>query len=494
MDSIISKLILPTSLPIIGPVAAFITTLSTSMGFNETEANMIALALEETMVNVIENGSEDGLSGHFEVWAEQTATGLTIRVRHQGWAQPAPSASTSGNIPAKDYFAMGLGMLLAKKAVDEVIFNNLGPNGKEFICTKYLAAKHIQNYEPTPLPEPELPPASPIQPETLKFQARPFRPEDAMAVARGAYLAYGYNYDDYLYYPERVIELNRQGLLNSIVAETEEGKIIGHITLRRNSADDAVAEAAAAFVLPEYRGLRVLAAMQARQLGMARELGLGAAYSLCPTSHVWAQKMMEHAGGRACGLLIGGVPGVARETGLEYRTLQRETRVLYFLSINPRPPRKVFPPQAVCPVVQKLYRNLTLDVDIVEANLGEMALPPRETEIQSSKIEAENVAYLKMTSYGADAFSAVTQALQVHRRAGAEVIFLYLDLEDPLTAALGEFFIGLGFILAGILPGGLNGHDALILQFLNEVKTDYNRIQLISPVARELLDYVIRHS
>ena len=69
----------------------------------------------------------------------------------------------------------------------------------------------------------------------------------------------------------------------------------------------------------------------------------------------------------------------------------------------------------------------------------------------------------------------------------ADVIFLHLDLSSPPTALLTEEFEKMGFFFSGILPGGKSGKETLILQYLNNLDFDYEKICLSPSDAKELL-------
>ena len=71
-----------------------------------------------------------------------------------------------------------------------------------------------------------------------------------------------------------------------------------------------------------------------------------------------------------------------------------------------------------------------------------------------------------------------------------EVVNLYLNLFDPLTARLAEEFEKFGFFFAGVLPGGLAAGDALILEYLNNVPLDYGAIRLESDLAVQILSHI----
>jgi hypothetical protein len=66
---------------------------------------------------------------------------------------------------------------------------------------------------------------------------------------------------------------------------------------------------------------------------------------------------------------------------------------------------------------------------------------------------------------------------------------LYLNLSDPQTAHHTEQFENIGFFFAGILPCTKVG-DALILQYLNNVPIDYEKIKTKSEKGSELLAYI----
>ena len=71
-----------------------------------------------------------------------------------------------------------------------------------------------------------------------------------------------------------------------------------------------------------------------------------------------------------------------------------------------------------------------------------------------------------------------------------EIINLFLNLSDPLTASTTAQIERQGFFFAGILPQGFKDGDALILQYLNNVRIHYDAIQVKSGMAKQLLEYV----
>ena len=96
---------------------------------------------------------------------------------------------------------------------------------------------------------------------------------------------------------------------------------------------------------------------------------------------------------------------------------------------------------------------------------------------------------IKIKAIGSDSLAEIKRHLKHLCLARFEIIHLHLDLCQASVSQLVPPCESLGFFFAGILPG-LNNTQTLILQYLNNVPLDYDKIQLHSPQARELLDYV----
>jgi len=111
----------------------------------------------------------------------------------------------------------------------------------------------------------------------------------------------------------------------------------------------------------------------------------------------------------------------------------------------------------------------------------------------STRTMATNVADIEVFRVGEHARDVVRRRCHSYRLERAAVLFLYLDLEDPRTAGLASDLLRDGFLLAGILPLRMRGRDALILQYLNNLKVSYDLIHLHSSLAKDLLAYVRDH-
>ena len=70
------------------------------------------------------------------------------------------------------------------------------------------------------------------------------------------------------------------------------------------------------------------------------------------------------------------------------------------------------------------------------------------------------------------------------------IIHAVLNMEDPFTPKSVSPFESIGFYFAGILPYGIDNQHCLILQFLNNVRIDFEGINLISTEASMVLNFI----
>src|SRR5262249_60867832 len=107
-----------------------------------------------------------------------------------------------------------------------------GKEGKELRLVRYRQQADVTEHLPAGELAPIHPEVTPAPPQ--EYTIRRFRPEDAVGVACVVYRVYGYTYQhEELYYPERVVRLNEEGKLVSVVAVAANGEVVGHYALER---------------------------------------------------------------------------------------------------------------------------------------------------------------------------------------------------------------------------------------------------------------------
>jgi hypothetical protein len=224
-------------------------------------------------------------------------------------------------------------------------------------------------------------------------------------------------------------------------------------------------------------------------LAEARRFQLQALFGRPVTNHTYSQKVAESLSFTPCGLLLGLGPAFMSFKKIHEDLTQRESMVLMYRSLVQTPPGKIFPPPRHRDFILQLYAGLGMSPEAA-GPAGDIPPPGSEPgSLTVTTYQSGGIALIKLKAIGPETPAELKRTLKNLCLSRFEVIHLELDLSRPAAASLVPHCEALGFFFAGILPG-INGVQALILQYLNNVPLDYDKIQLHSPLAREILAYV----
>jgi serine/threonine-protein kinase RsbW len=492
-----STITVPNDISYLPAIQAYAWEIAKQLGFQKMDIQMMLLALEEAIVNVVKHAFEPSERATYQVIFEPISSGLKIIIKDKGLPY-APSLVPEYIAPTglDDIPGAGLGSYLMKKSVDELAFYNLGREGKELHLIKYLPYKSIEEYhkksELELFPAPAVTESRPI--EKKPFIVRLMEPSEASAVSKLFYRAYGYTYSiDTIYYPERFAQLYQERKIISVVTVTEDNQVVGHVAIIRDNPEEKVAEAGMAAVQPDFRGQGCQNIMIEKLVEEARKVGLMGIFSKATTNHVYAQKAGLKVGFKRCAIAIGAISADRSYKGIQEALTQRESVAYGFLPIENPPGIILFPPEHHTSFIKKVYRDIGLDrVFKMPTELLSTEEMEEQSNISVNVLPGYSRAIIEVHRYGKNAISDVRTILKELCFKKIDEILLHLCLEDPYTGVLCSRFEELGFFIAGILPFYHIG-DTLILQYLNNVQIDYSKIQVASETAQEILDYVRAH-
>jgi anti-sigma regulatory factor (Ser/Thr protein kinase) len=476
--SVAPRLTLPNEMPYLPLAQSFVRHVATQFGFEEPSLGQLDVAIEEAVTNVMKYGYDAEESRSFDITCERLPGGIRVIIHETG--MPFDPSLIPEYHPGE---SQGMGVFLMKSMVDDCSFHNLGPLGKETHLIKYLPQNTGQAgdaiadkaVEPAPMAA------------KIDYDVRLLREEEAIEISRCAYKSHGYSFfDDHIYYPERLVALNRSGDLISAVAVTKDNVFMGHAALLFQYPDDRIAELTFAFVNVEFRGQGALNRLNDFLVATPKARPFEGLYAYCVANHVFSQKALAHAGFDDCGLLLATSPRSWKFKGIPGDPSQRISVVLCFRYMDSPQRLRLYPPAHHRDMVKKLYANLGVEHDFAPPEPGALAKAP---ELVTSVNPAESCAEIFVAGYGEGVVREVRRALRSFCLQQVAAINLFLKLEDPHTFFLTEEFEKLGFYFAGILPCARYG-DALILQYLNNVDLDYSKIVACSEAAKELLAYI----
>jgi anti-sigma regulatory factor (Ser/Thr protein kinase)/predicted GNAT family N-acyltransferase len=491
-----SKLTIPTDISYVGVAGAYVRQVAQNFGFDERACLAVVVGVEETVSNIIKEAFAPDERATLSISCERVSMGLKIVIKDKGLPfKPTGLLSPKPETDAEPLSGPQHALSVMKQTMDEVAFHNLGLDGKETHLIKYLQTGSIEDYYQICEIEPYQGARTgrPGLGQKVEFEVRPMQPQEAIEVSKCFYKSYGYSFVyRQIYYPDRIVELNETGEIESVVAVTPDNEVIGHCALLRWDGRPDVAEIGLAVVKPEFRGQGCLTRLTEYMIEKARSEKVQALFVLAATNHTYSQKVIHRFGFNDCALLVGFGPATLLFRGLTDTLPQRETYLICFRYLENPEKFTLFPPEHHKIFIGKLYRNLGFDPRL------ETPLEPQPRFTEShSKLTAEHYypsafGWIEIEEYGSDVLEEIKARLKELRLKHIEVIQLYCNLGDPLSYYMIPEFEQLGFFFVGIKPSSTLG-EAMILQYFNNVAIDYDRIHLASPLGRELRSYVRKH-
>ena len=495
------RLSLPPDLSYLHLAQMVIRKTAQEIGFTGEDLYQIELASEEAISNVMVHAFAPQERENFEIICERAPLGMKITIKERGL--PFDPGQIPDYCPSDDIenmSASGMGVFLMKRFMNEVCFRNRGMEGKETHLVKYLPARSIDSYlSAKELAQAEagggsdvgIPsPPGPIG-ERIAYKVRRMAPAEAVEIARCAYKSHGYTFfDDHIYYPERIIELNKTDEIISAVAVTEDDIFMGHAALVYPSLETRTAEYTFVFVNQEYRGHGCMKRIADFLFQCPKKKPLDGVYVYSVTNHEFTQRGIATFGIRDCGLLLAASPETWVFKGIESDQVQRITVALSFKYLAVPPTLTLYPPARHQPIIVHLYQNIGApNHRFLTPDEGFQQHLPEKAEILTDVLMTENCAEIHVVSYGDNVCHEVRKTLRELCLKNVAAIQLFLNLQDPITYFMTAEFEKMGFFFSGILPLALIG-DALILQYLNNVRIDYDKIVLYTDEARKIRDYV----
>ncbi len=504
MEKDTSVLTIPNDVAYLSLVRTYVMAAAAQTGFDDADSRAIRRAVDEACAHIIQTAFEPGEEQELSISCQRLPGGLKVAIADKGLPFDPASIKAYDASGGLDRDMSGLPFYLMQQAMDEVHFVNKGWEGKELQLIKYLQVPHVETYfteeELRPYDE-QVEPAPPSE-----YACRLLEPGDAVEVARCIYKTYGYTYPgEHLYYPERVVAMNRSGDLVSVVAVTEAGEVIGHCALSGH-AGDPVMELAQAVVNPAHRGRGVLQELSLLLAREAMQRQLAGLYVVAVTIHPYSQRVAYKYGLRASAILLGYVPQHAKMKGFaDKHFLQRESVLYAYMPLRGEPAHLVYAPDHHRSMIERIYDNLNLprefasaDGAALDSDAGQMLPAIPRFDLSTKVVSALSNAVIEVTRCGPGIEQEVKNRLRDLCQEGAAVVYLHLPLGDARTPSLCQRLEAAGFFFSGVkprpaVPAGPEGtrcSDVLCLQYLNGPRVDYDQLRIHSDFGKELLAYV----
>ncbi len=474
----VARVTVTTGAELLPAVVDFVGQVARRLGLGDRATEQLDRAVETVCRNVIEHAFDPDEEGQYDVEILRRPGRVVIAVEDRGLP--------SDYAPLRDGAETALPEMLHHAFADEVRFINLGRGGNRVELIKHLP--HADVREHLSVDEHHRTVRAPAAPEDAQLEIRMMRPEESFELARCVYRSYGYSYDwDYVYYPDRIRELQESGLMRSCVAVTPGGEVVGHLAVRVERPHSPVGEAGQAVVDPRFRGHHLFPRMKTFLAEKARNAGMYGLYSEATAVHPYSQRGNLQLGARETGFLLGYIPASVsyKEIG-EEREGRRGSVALFYMRTKEEPERTIYPPAVYREAVRRIVEHNGLRRTGGDGSDAEM---PPSSRMSVDVRRDHNLAFLRVEEPGADLQELVRVRLRelcLHR---VDCIYVDLPLSHPAVQSAGARLNELGFFFGGIIPELRDG-DVLRLQYLNEVDIRPEDVSTASDFGGELVNLI----
>lgn len=484
MQGVFARTTVLSAKPSLRPVQAWVAEFARCFGMGDDDVARMELVVEEAFMSVVQSAFEDDETGEIAVILEHRPGRFVIAIEDHGLPLDLKHLEENEGL--------ALNFLLLKQLLDGFVFINRGKEGKRLELIRDLPAESVANAmreeETAAGATPEDSTACPAE----KPLFRMLDPGETLALAQLAYRTYGYTYVSDFYHPDRIRERMEHGLMETCVAVTAGGRIIGGLSLFYDARDAKVAECGAAMVDPRFRGLSLFKEMKRFLFAHAAAKGLYGIYSEAVTIHPYTQKGNLTLGSRETGILLSYVSDniAFKKIGSE-KMGQRQTLVLFYSRLNPEKMRRVCVPSVYRGLVERIYAENRMNREVEEVT--ETVIPTgtdTRLEIQL-RHDAFNDASIELHQIGEDALSMILHHTRELCEKKVDAVYLNLPMASREAAILAGRLAEKGFLFAGIIPELKDG-DVLKLQYLNNVSFDPSKVTVVSDTAKELLGFIFR--
>ncbi len=485
-NSVQTRLLLPGNMIYLPLALSFITQSAEVYPFTQQEISRIRLASEEAISNIMTHALSNNVHEQFTITCQNNHSQFEITIHEKG--KPFDPSRVPAFDPEKlrnNGDTNGLGLFLMKKVMDEIVFRNLGRDGKETVLVKYLEKDRIDRL--TPIKKPEYIPSTPTG---THYQIRDFIKTDTIGISECAFTAYGYSYESYIYYPNKIKRMNEQKQMISYVAKTDLHGIAGHIAFKFDNNQNC-AELGVAFVKPEFRGKHIFNALTDYALVQAKKLpGLKCIFSRAVTAHPFSQKMALKRQFIPTGIQLALFPLDVDFKSISNKGTQKGSSLSMSLNTGMADTSQtIYIPEQHTDMVHQIFDQLYFDI-----KTGTPAQPvnnqPPGAILTSSIMDVFNTGDIYCHLYSSSAITEIRQTLRNFCIEQVAAIYLYLDMTEPAMPHIAEQCEQMGFIFSGVQPFGINGHHALVLQYLNNIRIDFNLIKVADPFSESIKSYI----
>ncbi|MFO7816263.1 MAG: GNAT family N-acetyltransferase [Thermodesulfobacteriota bacterium] len=443
----------------------------------------VELAVEEAFVLIQRFAVEDkdGISSKLTVAFEVTTSQFSIHLQSQG--MPFDFSLVPEFDPRQAKYLLNsvqdrgeLAAFMLKQEVDHYRLHSRGPAGWEIELQWWRSDTHISEYATHPGSQIPTGPAEDRIIDDPVIAIEPLNEKRSVELAQLVYRSYGnsYVYKD-IYYPKRIRRNHRNGTLQSWVARTQKDRLVGHIAWIKDEPNAEVVEWGIAVVDPRWRGQGIMKRLLGALVKSPDSQTGRVLFAHAVTAHPYTQKTCLDYGFKPAALLLGYVPATLQFRGINEHLSQRGSSFVSVRMRAPLPEAAIYPPTQYFELLATLDNALDCRWSLKTPTDSNRAAVPDQTKFTTHMNRELNIAQIDIHHIGWNHARIILQELHRLCCEHIDVIFLVLDMDDPLTPEAATQAEEHGFFLAGWVPmqSKLN---TLMFQYLNNLEINFSEI------------------
>ncbi len=481
---------MPANDMFIGAALDFVQTLAAGLEFDVTEQNHIRLALEELICFFREVAIVDHDAAPLQFLFEPQVEGLSITIYEKGLPIDIKSFLEYSPVNIEQNLKLdGLSLHLAMNVMDSISFTNRGRDGLEVKMLKRRANAHIQQCLDSNIDTLSLPTVRYDTPPI--YSVRPPIESESLEISRCAFLTYGYTYEDYIYYPDQITQMNATGELCSLIAVTEDNDVIGHSALKFSPQHTDRAELGVLCVTPEYRQYGIGSRLWGAAIELGKTQNLTSIVSRSVTGHLASQAIAQHHGFCDCALTLALFPRSVDLKDMGGTQDGKMSGMLQWLKLKPQLSRTINLPLRYQKIVTELYQRAEVEINI--ATLPDSLPESVEPIMRIETTPVLNVGRIEVESIGNDVGYIcrwITFNFRQMCREKLDAIYISINMQQRGAAEVIEYATSHGFIFSGIFPGAFGSGDAILLQYLNLAEDPFKNLTVWTDTAQLLYDEI----
>lgn len=460
----------------------FVQSLFNEHGFSEKEQGVFRLVVEEICLFIKEtiflNDEGKNVSISIKIFESE----VTFSFLMKGIPIEFEKIKEYSFDPESfDFKQEELFLMLAKKYMDHFVFINHGRNGMEIIVSKKNKKSRINNIISSES-KITIPAKSVCLPE---YEVRMPLDSEFIEISRSAYFTYGNTYEDYIYYPQKINQMQKDRELLSLIAVSKDKKVMGHIAMKFNKKSDEYAELGVLFVNPEYREKGLADVLVKSIIKIAKDLNLRSVFTRSVTGHPASQRIACDNGFLDTGLLLDLFPAKVDLKSMKGADTHKMSGLVQWLPLQKPRFRHLSIPDKYSDVARYLYNQINISYDEIIPLKNQASSP----YIIAQKNEIFNIGTIEIKDSG-NSIQEIQRLVDFNIRRllsdKLDVIYLFINIEEKGADDLIEYYAKKDFIFSAILPDWFNDSDALILQYLNYPKNPFASMKVFSDTSHFL--------